>query len=202
MADLRLHQLTTPLAAPGSKPDAKLPGSGFIGLVGTFDHVTTVPYTGTKPDDNHAYVWVKVPSGPFAGRYEAAVNVHSDQASDAGRDLLYATREIVLDPENWPEFGATAQAAVSYAGLELTDADFATVEEGALRSLVLQYASTCARLTVYGIEYVEHTGLHDIHLNPGRKNADGALVFYFDADHGGPAARWLFLKFAGEKIAL
>ncbi len=200
MADLRLHQLITPLAAARLVPDDKLPGSGFLGLVGTFDHVTTVPYTGTKPDDNHVYLWVRVPSGPFAGRYEAAVNVHSDQASDAGRKLLYATRETVVEPNAWPDFGATSTAAVSFAGLGLKDADFTTVQEGTLRSLVLQYASTCTRLAVYGIEYKEHTGLHDVHLNPGLKDSDGALAFYFDAEHGGPAARWLFLKFQGQSV--
>lgn len=191
------HRLTAPLAGACPEPDAKLPGGGFIGLVGAFDHATTVPYTGTRPDDNHVYLWVRVPSGAVAGRYEAAVNVRSTTGSP---DLQYATREMTLAVEAWPEPGAVPHAAVSFAGLGLTEADFATVQEGELRSLVMTYAASCARMAVYGVEYTEHTGLHDVHRNPGLHDGDGALAFFFDAAHGGPAVRWVFLKFQGDAV--
>lgn len=55
------------------------------------------------------------------------------------------------------------------------------------------------RISVYGMTYTEGTGIHDVHMNTGGK--DGALIFYFDEQHGGPKARWVFLKFANQLLA-
>ena len=54
-----------------------LPPTRFGELVGTFDHATLVPEGAARPDDNHVYLWVRVPDGPYAGQYECAFNIHS-----------------------------------------------------------------------------------------------------------------------------
>ena len=181
-----------------------LPPVKFGRLVGTFDHATRVPEGGTRPDDNHLYLWVRVPNGRFAGLYECAFNIHStDQTNvsfaDWPEDL---TGEI-------PSPGFT-RLSLSYAALGLQDADFAPVRQGGLQALVTRYAETCTRMAAYGTAYSEGTGLHDIHLNAGeppgsphanRTGQDGALVFYFGGANGAArSAHWIFTKFSTQSL--
>jgi hypothetical protein len=181
----------------------------FGGLTGTVDHWTLAPHDGPRPDDNHIYLWIKVAQGAIAGKYEAAVNVLSSDKKKPGDppdalDLRFCERSETVDPANWPSEGFAEDAQVSYAGLGLKETDFQTVEMGELRQLVASRATHCQRITVYGVAYPHGDGLHEVHMNSGnrpprqnenRVNQDGAVVFYFDEQNGGPVARWIFLKF-------
>ncbi len=182
-----------------------LPPTQFGELVGTFDHATLVPEGATRPDDNHVYLWVRVPDGPFAGLYECAFNIHS-------------TDQTNVSFTDWPEdftgkplpAAGFAQPSLSYAALGLKDADFAPVQQGDLQTLVTHYAETCTLMAAYGTTYSEGTGLHDIHLNAGeqpgsshanRTGQDGALVFYFGGTGGAaPSAHWIFIKFSTQSL--
>ena len=200
----RTHQHTKPLQKKKVqiKPDDHLPKNMFIGVTALFDHTTLVPYRDSKPDDNHIYVWIRIPTGGAAGRYEAAVNVHSDPRhipDKSRRDLMYVIHEEKVEPNEWPDVGVAKDAKVSFEGLGLKDSDFTTVQAGELRQIVTSYTERCQRMTIFGMSYSEGTGLHDVHFNGG-KNKDGALCFYFDSAHGGPMARWIFLKFQNDEL--
>ncbi len=179
-----------------------LPPTKFGELVGTFDHATLVPEGNTRPDDNHVYLWVRVPDGPFEGLYECAFNIHSTDQTD----VSFTDWPEDLTGKTLPAAGWT-EPALSYAALGLKDADFAPVRLGDLQTLVTHYAETCTRMAAYGTTYSEGTGLHDIHLNAGeppgsshadRTGQDGALVFYFGG--AAPSAHWIFVKFSTQSL--
>ncbi len=182
-----------------------LPPAQFGELVGTFDHATLVPEGGTRPDDNHVYLWVRVAEGAFAGLYECAFNIHSTDQTN----VSFTDWPEDLTGKTPPAAGFT-QAALSYAALGLKDADFAPVQQGDLQTLITHYAETCTLLVAYGTTYSEGTGLHDIHLNAGeppgsahadRTGQDGALVFYFGpADGTAWSAHWIFVKFSTQSL--
>ena len=195
----------TPLFLHQKRASGRLPPTRFGELVGTFDHATLVPEGGTRPDDNHLYLWLKVAGGLFAGVYECAFNIHSAnyrnvQFTDWPEDLTGRTLPVA----GWTE------PALSYAALGLRNADFAPVRRGDLQALVTHYAETCSLLAAYGTTYSEGNGLHDIHLNAGerpgsghasRVSQDGALVFYFGGANGtAPSARWIFTKFDTQSL--
>ncbi len=71
---------------------AKLPALQFGFLVGTFDHSTLVPEGKTRPDNNHIYLWIRVPSGPLAGQFECAFNIHSADGAGADAEVLFTER--------------------------------------------------------------------------------------------------------------
>ena len=200
---------TDPAAAPNflltRRTSGSLPPGQFGELVGKFDHATLVPEGATRPDDNHVYLWVSVPSGAFAGLYECAFNIHSTDQSN----VLFTDWPEDLTGKALPESGWT-QPAQSYAALGLKDADFAPVQQGDLQTLVTHYAETCVLMAAYGTTYSEGTGLHDIHLNAGeqpgsghadRTGQDGALVFYFSGSSGAAlSAHWIFIKFDTQSL--
>ena len=194
--------LTEPIFLFTRRTSGALPPTQFGELVGTFDHATLVPEGGTRPDDNHIYLWVRVPDGPYSGLYECAFNIHStDQTNVSFTDWPEDRTGKTPPPAGW------MQPALSYADLGLKDADFAPVQQGDLQTLVTHYAETCISMAAYGTTYPEGTGLHNIHLNSGeqagsthanRTGQDGALVFYF----GGmaPSAHWIFVKFSTQSL--
>ena len=184
----------------------RLPGGRFGALTGTFDHWSPQSERGGPDNPDHIYLWVKVADGQFKGSYEAAVNVLSmADPNPVVPDLQYA---IAHDPgDNLPAQGFQ-QNELAYSDLDLIQADFKTVETSVLRDFIITNATNCSLITVYGHTYSDGTGLHDVHLNSGNPpgtfpnfdHEDGALVFYFDATHGGPEARWLFLKFGNQSL--
>ncbi len=198
-----MTDLTLPRFTHRKRPSGSLPPLRFGELAGTFDHATLVPEGGTRPDDNHVYLWVHVPDGgTYAGVYECAFNIHSTNQSN----VLFTDWPEDLTGKALPTAGWT-EPALSYTALGLKDADFAPVRQGDLQTLVTHYADTCMLMAVYGTTYFEGTGLHDIHLNAGeqpgsghasRVNQDGALVFYFGG--AAPSARWIFTKFETQKL--
>ena len=182
------------------KTHAGLPPSQFGELVGPFDHFTLVAEGKTRPDNNHVYLWIRVPSGATLGVYECAFNIHSTDQSN----VLFTTWEEDLTGKALPPPGFTP-TPLSYAALGLKDADFKPIQQGDLQTLVTGYAQTCALMAAYGHTYSDGTGLHDIHLNsgeapgsghPNQTGQDGALVFYFTpAAPAPPVARWVFIRF-------
>lgn len=182
-----------------------LPPNQFGELVGSFDHVTPVPKGRTRPDNNHIYLWIRVPSVPLAGLYECAFNIHSTDQSN----VLFTTWEEDLSGKSVPAPGFLA-APLSYAKLGLKNADFKPVQQGDLQTLVSVYAQTSTRMAAYGYTYSDGTGLHDIHLNsgeptgsgrPNQAGHDGALVFYFTpAAPAPPTARWIFVRFGTQHL--
>jgi len=199
-----VHQFVHARRAPGGLPPGR-----FGALVGPFDHATLVPEGRTRPDDNHVYLWIRVPAGPGAGApqgvFECAFNIHSADQSD----VLFTDWSEDLTGKSLPAPGFT-QATLSYAQLGLKDADFKPVQQSDLQILVTQYANTCALMAAYGTTYPDGSGLHDIHLNageapgsphPNRTGQDGALVFYFTPPAPAPpTAHWVFIRFATQHL--
>ena len=185
---------------PARRTSGSLPPNQFGELVGTFDHATLVPEGRTRPDDNHVYLWMDVASGPVAGSYECAFNIHSTDLSN----VLFTDWPEDRPGKTLPKPGFT-KTTLSYADLGLKDTDFAPVQQGDLQTLVTHYAETCELMAAYGTTYSEGTGLHDIHLNsgeapgskhPNRTGQDGALVFYFAGSaQSAPTAHWIFIRF-------
>jgi hypothetical protein len=100
--------------------------------------------------------------------------------------------EAVLESK-WPPVGANTGAQLSYRGLRLEESDFTLAEESDLHDIVLNYATRCDRISVFGMSYETGDGIDNAHMNT-EPNQDGGLVFYFDSANGGPVARWVFLK--------
>lgn len=186
-----------------------LPSDRFGVLVGTYHHQSLTPQGKSAPDDNHVYLWVKVPDAPgrAGGTYECAFNIHST----LGSLVQFAEMEEELEDADLPEPGFYP-TTLSYRDLELTDLDFSPVRDGDLHILVSQYAERCDRMAAYGTTYDDGTGMHDLHMNSGerrgswhkreeRSGEDGALVFYFRRSRS-PAliARWVCIKFATQTL--
>ena len=211
MSHHQQHQHTTPF--PPTSAAGRLPGLKFGALVGTYDHWTLAAHDGTRKNPNHVYVWVKVDTGEFMGKFEAAINVHSNDPLKPGQsqsdgNLSYHLHDEPLAEADWPAEGFSP-AQVSFAGMGLKESDFTTVQSGELRQLVESWVTGCQLISVHGITYKEGDGIDQVHMNSGnpparanenRPNSDGALVCLFDAAHGGPVARWLFLKFRTQKF--
>jgi hypothetical protein len=200
------HDRTQPIQRARTQT-GKLPG-GFGALTGHFDHWTLTPERSSKTNKNHIYVWLAVPGGQFGGKYEAAVNVLSEDGSTGTAALLqYLQINEAVPVANWPPPGWD-HAKLSFSALKLMESEFTVVNTGELRSLVVSYATTCQQITIYGTDYPDGTGLHDVHLNsgnppgtfPNEVDQDGAIAFFFDAAHGGPIVRWLYLKFQSQTI--
>src|SRR5262249_26973554 len=162
----------------------RLPKNRFGGLVGEIDHITLNPHDGPRPDDNHIYIWLHVPGGPVAGKYECAFNTES--APD-GSECQFHVHEEPIGMGDFPSFGVF-DAEVSYKGLGLRQEDFRPIENGQLRSAVRDWLADASMIVAYGFTYSGGDGLHDIHMNSGEKpgsshpnhpNQDGALVLYY-----------------------
>ena len=196
------HQHTAPLQKPKHHSHGTIPANVYGALTGKFDHWTLSAHDGTHPDNNHIYVWLKVESVMVNGKFEAAVNVESSKAvgnaSPDKLELRYYLHDETVPVDQWPAEGFAGDAQLSYAALGLHESDFTIVTSGALRTLVATDALQAQRISIYGMTYTEGTGIHDVHMNTG--NHDGAMIFYYDDQHGGPRARWVFLKFANQML--
>ncbi len=183
----------------------------FGELVGVFDHATTTPEGKNRPDNNHVYLWIRVASGPFAGAFECAVNIHSTDGS------LVQYSDMLEDRTGKPvPGGGFTKTPLSYAALGVTQANFKSIQDGDLHTLLTGYAQTCDHMAAFGHTYSDGTGLHDVHQNsgepggsghPDQTGQDGALVFYFNSAAQGntqgspkPYARWVLVKFATQSL--
>lgn len=210
MSRHRTHNHTQPLSRRPIRPSRGLPANDYGMLVGTLDHLTLAAHDGSRPDDNHIYLWIKVDEGDHVGKYEVAVNVHSSDRNlppgDPRLDLGYHLHTENVDKGDWPEIGFFTDAKVSYYGMELRENDFTYVSASELRNLVMQYASTCKRIAAFGVTYRQGDGLHEVHMNSGnppersaedRDKEDGMVIFYFDNN----VAQNIFLKFSSQKFS-
>lgn len=214
------HNLVEPPAKPReASPDspfaldhALLPESKFGVLVGTVDHVTLTPHGKFKPDDNHVFIWLKVGGGPYAGRYECAVNTQSSPhqaAKPDPREVQYYLEEELIDSGEFPSIGFD-EAAVSYAKLKLKAAQFHPILSGNLRSLIYSYAGISNLVAVYGHTYDNGKGMHDVHLNssnddgseakPPREDQDGLITFYFRRETARSRRARIFIKFINQPL--
>ena len=196
------HQHIEPLVIQRKHAHGAIEANVYGALTGTFDHWTLSAHDGTHADDNHIYLWLNVESVLATGKYEVAINVESSKvvgnASADKLELRYYLHDETVEQDQWPADGFTTDAALSYEKLGLKDADFTIVTSGALRTLVATDALQAQKVSVHGMTYSDGTGIHDIHMNTD--DHDGALMFYFDENHGGPKARWVFLKFANQPL--
>jgi hypothetical protein len=182
-----------------------LPGECYGALVGAVDHVTLNSRDGSRPNPNHVYIWISVPSGARAGRYECAF---STESSGTGPDTLYLVYEEEITSTDIPPAGFD-NAQLSYANLGLRESEFTRIENGSLRSAIYNWASDCTGIVVYGVTYPDGGGLHDVHMNSGerpgsahrsRLHEDGALAFYYRHGGGDLYRRWVFIKFATQDL--
>jgi len=204
LVDHHLH-FERELGPPPAVTAGLLPKNQFGALTGNLDHLTLSAHDGNKPDDNHVYIWLSVPAGPVSGKYECAFNTESASGGPASQ---YLVKEEAIQLSNFPNYGFSS-AKVSYDGLGLKQSQFATIQNGALRSAVYSWAGSASIISAYGITYSGGDGLHDIHMNSGEKagsghpnlvNQDGVLVFYYRPAGGQPFRRWVFIKFASQKL--
>jgi|ERR1043166_5888965 hypothetical protein len=199
------HTHLNPLPRERRPRTGALQGEKFGALVGTVDHITLNPHDGPRADDNHVYLWLKLGSGPAAGRYECSINTHTAMG---GAKVQFFLHEEEITFGDFPSTGFWA-AALSYSALGLKQKDFKEIENGSLRSLIYHYAERCNEMTVYGISYSNGDGLHHVHMNAGEargsghpnlQNEDGALAFYFRRETAAPRRAWIFIKFATQKL--
>jgi hypothetical protein len=179
----------------------------FGALVGAVDHITFNPRRRDRPDDNHIYLWLRINTGQFEGRYECAVNIKSTRHT---APVEYAVREEVVAAEELPQPGFYP-SELSYSGLGLRQGVFQSIEDRSLSGLVQHNAETCDFACAFGRTYSNWNGMHDIHLNWGeptdspyrhkqKPNGDGALSFYFLPPNAPPHRRWIFIKFATQLL--
>jgi len=194
-----------PLGPAPVATSGRVPGNHFGALVGIIDHLTLAAHDGPKPDDNHVYVWLKVASGPVAGKYECAFNTES---TSGPAEAQYLVKDEAIGALDIPQIGFS-NAKVSYKGLGLHQANFKPIANGALRTAIFDWARTATLVTAYGVTYPKGDGIHDIHMNSGEKpgsghanrvNQDGALVFYYAPAGEQPHRRWVFIKFATQVL--
>ncbi len=188
---------TTPLDRVPVPDAGPLPVSTYLSITGEFDHISPLSSATGRPDERHVFLWVNVTTGTYQGKYEAAIDVHSNRPGSGEADpeeVKYHLAVEAVQESGWPPIGVNTRARLSFVGLGLHESDFTLAEEDDLHHLVQEYASNCDRISVFGMSYTNGRGLHDVHRNGG-ENQDGAIAFYYDAANGGPLVRWLFLKF-------
>ena len=199
------HHANRPLGPKPAKKKGRLPANQFGGLTGELDHLTLAAHDGNRPDDNHVYLWLRIPSGNFAGKFEVAFNTQSSDHTDA----QYYVYEEAVDPQDIPGVGFES-AEVSYTGLGLHQSDFVSIGNGTLRTMITEYAHAADLITAYGFVYGGGDGLHEVHMNsgepagshfPNHVNQDGTLLFHHMHEQDGPFRRWVFLKFGTQLLA-
>jgi hypothetical protein len=159
-----------------------------------------------------------VASGNFAGLYEAAVNIRSDQ----GTEVLFTEKLEDLKTEDIPKANFTSEVKLAYgtgssnAGgvdyMGLSNGEFNAIENDELYDKIGKLTQGCDALGVYGVTYSPTgNGIHDVHMNSGtepgdshagddRKDEDGAIVFYFDLGAGKAFAHWVFIRFSSQTV--
>jgi uncharacterized protein YukJ len=198
---------------------ASLPRDTFGRIVGEFQSSSHMPRRSERENTRHIYLDVKVANGPFAGIFECAVNVLSDD----GTEVQYCERMEDLDSGDVPADGFEPDVHLSYGSgpdpndpdyMGLTDADFQTIGHEELYNRIAGLAQSCDRIAAYGTTYSDGTGIHDIHMKSGsepsstqarddRAHKDGAIAFYFNLEAAGEKktyATWVFVKFQNQSV--
>lgn len=198
-------------------PSGELPPKTFGRLVSQFQFASHVPLAGGRNTGRHIYLALRVADGSFAGLYEAAVNIRSDE----GTEVTFAEKLENLNAADMPTFGFQAGVKLAYGSgpnddsadyLGLSDGDFQGIENDELYDKISKLTEGCDRVAVYGVTYSPvGNGIHDVHMNSGtdphdphakddRDREDGAIAFYFNLGNGKAFAHWVFVKFASQKV--
>jgi hypothetical protein len=197
---------------------ASLPRGVYGRLVGEFESSSYTPRRSERENARHIYLDVRVSSGQYAGIYECAVNVESDDRTE----VLYCERMEDLSSGDLPPDGFDEAARLSYGSggeaddpdyMGLTDSDFQTIDHVDLYNRIAGLAQTCDRIAAYGVTYQDGTGIHDIHMRSGTEyggqvsnehaHQDGAIAFYFNLEAAGEKksyATWVFVKFDNQTV--
>ena len=206
------HHFTNNVLPPG-----KLPSHAFGRLVARFQFASHVPLAGGHDTGRHIYLALRVPDGPVAGLYEAAVNIRSDE----GTEVTFAERLENLDAAGMPQPGFQAGVKLAYGTgpaddnvdyLGLSDGEFQGIKNDELYDKISKLTEGCNKVAVYGVTYSPvGSGIHDVHMNSGtdpadgharddRDREDGAIAFYFDLGNGKAFAHWVFVKFTSQTV--
>ena len=185
---------------PAQPAANQLPHSHYGALVGTIDGPLS------DADDNHVYIFARIATGQYAGRYKFAFNTESTEGH--AEDEYYVYDEPISMAEV-PSEGFTEDASLSYVALGLHQSNFRTVQNGRLRTIVHDSAQSSDMVAAYGVTFDDGTGMHDLHYNNGEPaggsfknepNQDGALVFYYLNHAGQTTRRWIFIKFQTQSL--
>jgi hypothetical protein len=196
---------------------AGLPHNVFGHLVGQFQFSSHIPLRGGKNTGRHIFLSIKVPTGPFAGIYECAVNIRSDEDTN----VTYAQRIEDLDSGSVPALGFEQGVHLAYGNggdasdasfMGLSDGDFTEIVHDDLYNRIDDLSQNCDRVGAYGLTYSGGDGINDIQMNScknpsdpharqDRDRQDGAVAFYFDMAAGGQSkAFWVFVKFESQNV--
>lgn len=156
-------------------------------------------------DDNHVEIKLLVASGAGAGNYKVEFNVES---TSTPKDAQYFVLDHAITAADLPHEGVTNDASLDYKAMGLKQANFKTISNGNLRTIVHSSLSHAVLVVAYGFTFPGH-GVHMIHFNngerPGSTHAnhpkhDGALAVYFKDLTGQLFRRWIFLKFQSQSL--
>jgi hypothetical protein len=195
-----------------------LPQNTFGRLVATFESSSPIPLRGGKNTGRHIYLALKVPDGQEAsGVFECAVNIRSDE------DTSVRFAERIEDSPSAVDPGFSNQVGLSYDStggdgvdhMELTNDDFAEIENDDLYKQISDLTQNCNLVEVYGVTYSGGDGIHDVHMNHGtdpsdpharddHDGKDGAIAFHFTVTSGGESkkyAHWIFIRFETQTLA-
>jgi uncharacterized protein YukJ len=196
---------------------ALLPREVYGRLVGEFQSSSPTPRRSEQETSRHIYLDVKIASGGYAGIFECAVNVESDDLTE----VLYCERIEDLEAGDAPPDGFDGSVQLSYGSgsrddqddMGLTDSDFQTIAHDDLYNRLAELAQDCDRIAAYGVTYSDGTGIHDIHMRSGTEyggqvshehaQQDGAIAFYYNLEAGGEKktyATWVFIKFDDQTV--
>lgn len=187
----RYHQHVSPKPLrQGGSPER------FGAVVGKIEVSTERPIQGRNGDHLQFYLNV---GGSSA--YQVDVNTQSRDGSQIG---LYIAQEDFDVPEDL-QLGADSQAALSYAGIGLTDSNFVGTDYTRIENQLRADLARAQLIVAYGQTFQDPgpngSGIHETHFT-GRPNQDGALALYVANAPGGQARRvWYFFKFETDSIS-
>lgn len=176
----------------------------FAAVVGSVIPSTEHEIVGREGE--HLQFYVDTGNG---AKYQVDVNI---QSSNGQAIELYISAESLdpvgvtpNEPFGAPQYGVFFDASLSYAGIGLTDAMFASVSAVRAQQQLEAAFAQSAFVVVYGFEFddggANGKGMHETHLNATRVNQDGALAIYGTDANGQPQRKWFFFKFAEDHIA-
>src|SRR5262249_35085831 len=105
---------------PKRPVSSRLPHNRYGALVGTIDGPLS------DADDNHVFIFVRIATGEYAGRYKLAFNTQSNE----GPAVRYGIYDEPIAMAEVPGEEFTTAASLSYASLGLHERDFRTVPMG------------------------------------------------------------------------
>lgn len=192
------HQHTTPYDFhPASSPQS------FGAVVGTVETSTEHEIVGRSGEHLQFYVDINA-----SVRYQVDVNI---QSRDGSPIEIYVAGENLVpkgvnpdEPFGAPAYGVFSDAALSYAGLGLTDAMFAPIDSARVQQQLESALNQAQFVAIYGLVFDDGgpngKGIHETHYDPHGQNQDGAVLVYSTDSSGKPQRTWFFFKFSGDSI--